>query len=106
MSRPLAQISLFAVALLVGVLLVGQLRSQARPTEISSLSAQELSQLVDQLSERNRQLRAALADLQQTLREYNAAGTQGQSALDVSREDLRRITAFGGLGVIGFRRRA
>lgn len=100
MSRPLAQISLFAVALLVGVLLVGQLRSQARPTEISSLSAQELSQLVDQLSERNRQLRAALADLQQTLREYNAAGTQGQSALDVSREDLRRITAFGGLAPV------
>jgi uncharacterized protein YlxW (UPF0749 family) len=99
-SRPLAQISLFAVALLVGVLLVGQLRSQARPTEISSLSAQELSQLVDQLSERNRQLRAALADLQQTLREYNAAGTQGQSALDVSREDLRRITAFGGLAPV------
>jgi uncharacterized protein YlxW (UPF0749 family) len=99
-SRPLAQISLFAVALLVGVLLVGQLRSQARPTEISTLSAQELSQWVDQLSERNRQLRAALADLQQTLREYNAVGTQGQSALDVSREDLRRITAFGGLAPV------
>ena len=100
MRRPLAQISLFAVALLIGVLLIGQLRSQARPTEISSLSAQELSQLVDQLSERNRQLRGALSDLQQTLREYNAAGTQGQSALDVSREELRRITAFGGLAPV------
>jgi uncharacterized protein YlxW (UPF0749 family) len=99
-SRPLAQISLFGVALIVGILLVGQLRSQARPTEISSLSAQELSQLVDQLSQRNRELRGALTDLQQTLREYNAAGTQGQSALDVSREDLRRITAFGGLAAV------
>jgi uncharacterized protein YlxW (UPF0749 family) len=98
--RPLAQISLFGVALLIGILLIGQLRSQARPTEISSLSAQELSQLVDQLSERNRELRGALADLQQTLREYNAAGTQGQSALDVSREELRRITAFGGLAPV------
>ena len=100
MSRPLAQMSLFGVALLIGMLLVGQLRSQARPTEISSLSAQELSQLVDTLSERNRQLRSALSDLQQTLREYHAAGTQGQSALDVSREDLRRITAFGGLAPV------
>jgi uncharacterized protein YlxW (UPF0749 family) len=98
--RPLAQLSLFGVALLIGILLVGQLRSQARPTEISTLSAQELSQLVDTLSERNRQLRGALADLEQTLREYNAAGTQGQSALDVSREDLRRITAFGGLAPV------
>jgi uncharacterized protein YlxW (UPF0749 family) len=98
--RPLAQFSLFGVALLIGILLVGQLRSQARPTEISTLSAQELSQLVDTLSERNRQLRGALADLEQTLREYNAAGTQGQSAIDVSREDLRRITAFGGLAPV------
>jgi uncharacterized protein YlxW (UPF0749 family) len=96
----LAQLSLFGVALLVGVLLVGQLRSQARPTEISSLSAPELSQLVDTLSERNRQLRGALTDLRETLREYSVAGTQGQSALDVSREDLRRITAFGGLAPV------
>jgi uncharacterized protein YlxW (UPF0749 family) len=96
----LAQLSLFAVALLIGILLVGQLRSQARPTEISSLSAQELSQLVDTLSERNRQLRGALTDLRETLREYGVAGTQGQSAIDVSREDLRRITAFGGLAPV------
>jgi uncharacterized protein YlxW (UPF0749 family) len=96
----LAQLSLFAVALLIGVLLVGQLRSQARPTEISSLPAQDLSELVDTLSERNRQLRTALSDLRETLREYNLAGTQGQSALDVSREDLRRITAFGGLAPV------
>lgn len=96
----LAQVSMFGVALLIGVLLVGQLRSQARPTEISSLSAQELSELVDTLSERNRQLRAALSDIRETLREYNAAGSQGQSALDVSREDLRRITAFGGLAPV------
>jgi uncharacterized protein YlxW (UPF0749 family) len=95
-----AQFSLFGVALVIGILLVGQLRSQARPTEISSLSAQELSQLVDTLSDRNRELRTGLADLRETLREYRVAGSQGQSALDVSREDLRRITAFGGLAAV------
>jgi uncharacterized protein YlxW (UPF0749 family) len=100
MRRSVAQASLFVVALLIGVLLVGQLRSQARPTEISSLPAQELSQLVDTLSERNRGDALALADLQETLREYRVAGSQGQSALDVSREDLRRITAFGGLAAV------
>jgi uncharacterized protein YlxW (UPF0749 family) len=99
-KRAAAQISLFAVALLIGILLVGQLRSQARPTEISSLPAQELSQLVDTLSERNRGDSLALADLRETLREYGVAGSQGQSALDVSREDLRRITAFGGLAAV------
>jgi uncharacterized protein YlxW (UPF0749 family) len=100
MKRTVAQVSLFGVALLIGILLVGQLRSQARPTEISSLSAQELSQLVDTLSERNRGDSLALADLRETLREYRVAGSQGQSALDVSREDLRRITAFGGLAAV------
>jgi uncharacterized protein YlxW (UPF0749 family) len=95
-----AQVSLFAVALLIGVLLVGQLRSQARPTEISTLSAQELSQLVDTLSDRNRELRTALADLRETLREYRVAGPRGQSALEVGTEDLRRIAAFGGLEAV------
>jgi uncharacterized protein YlxW (UPF0749 family) len=100
MKRTVAQVSLFGVALLIGILLVGQLRSHARPTEISSLPAQELSQLVDTLSERNRGDALALADLRETLREYRVAGSQGQSALDVSREDLRRISAFGGLAAV------
>lgn len=102
MTARVAQLSLFGVTLLIGLLLVGQLRSQARPTEISSLPAQELSQLIDTLSARNRELRTGLADLRETLREYRVAGSQGQSALEVSREDLRRITAFAGLaGVEG-----
>jgi uncharacterized protein YlxW (UPF0749 family) len=99
-SAPIAQASLFAVALLIGILLVAQLRSQARPTEISSLPAQELSQLIDTLGERNLELRTGLADLRETLREYRVSGSQGQSALEVSREDLRRITAFGGLAAV------
>ena len=100
MTRSMAQVSLFAVGLLVGLLLIGQLRSQERPTEISSLSAQELSQLIETLSTRNAELRTALSDVRDTLREYQAAGPVGQSALDVSREDLRRITAFGGLAPV------
>jgi len=100
MSSRVAQVSLFAVALLIGVLLVGQLRSQARPTEISSLPAQDLSELIDTLGARNRELRTGLADLRETLREYRVAGSQGQSALEVSREDLRRITAFAGLAAV------
>lgn len=100
MSSRVAQASLFAVALLIGILLVGQLRSQARPTEISSLPAQDLSELIDTLGARNRELRTGLADLRETLREYRVAGSQGQSAVEVSREDLRRITAFAGLAAV------
>ena len=100
MTRHVAQISLFVVGLLVGLLLIGQLRSQARPTEVSSLSAQELSQLIETLSTRNAELRTALSDQRDTLREYQAADPVGQSALQVSREDLARITAFGGLAPV------
>ena len=91
-----AQISIFAVAVLVGLLGVGQLRSHERPTQVSSLSAQELSTLIETLTARNRELRDGLAGIQQQLREYQGAGTQGQTALQVSQEDLRRITAFAG----------
>ena len=102
MGTRVAQLSMVAVAVLIGMLGVGQLRSQARPAEISSLSAQELSTLVETLTTSNRQLRAGLADIREQVREYRLSGSQGESALQVGREDLRRITAFAGLaGVQG-----
>lgn len=100
MERRVAQVSILAVAVLIGVLAVGQLNAQARPTEISSLSAQELSTLIETLTSRNRELRTGLADIREQLREYEVSGPQSQSALEVSREDLRRITAFGGLAAV------
>ncbi len=100
MRGRVAKASLFAVALLIGMLGVGQLRSQERPTQINSLSAPELSTLIETLTRRNRELRTGLTDIREQLRAYRAAGSQGQSALDVSREDLRRITAFGGLAAV------
>ena len=95
-----ARLSILAVAVLIGMLAVGQLRSQARPTEISSLSAQELSTLVETLTTRNRELRSGLTDIRDQLREYRLSGSEGESALQVGREDLRRITAFAGLAAV------
>jgi uncharacterized protein YlxW (UPF0749 family) len=96
----IAQASLFAVAMLIGLLGVGQLNSQARPIEISRLTAPELSTLIETLTAGNRELRAGLADIREQLRQYEVSGPQGESALQVSREDLRRITAFGGLAAV------
>ncbi|MGI8999123.1 MAG: DUF881 domain-containing protein [Candidatus Limnocylindria bacterium] len=102
MAARLAQLSLFAVALIIGVLLVGQLRSQARPLELSTLSAQELSTLIETLSVRNVDLSDGLADLREQIRDYERAEVQGQSVLALTEEDLDRLTAFGGLrGVEG-----
>ncbi|MBA3687989.1 MAG: DUF881 domain-containing protein [Chloroflexi bacterium] len=100
MKSRVAQATLFAVALLIGLLGVGQLNSQARPIAISRLSATELSTLIETLTARNRELRSGLADIREQLRQYEVSGPQGESALQVSREDLRRITAFGGLAPV------
>jgi uncharacterized protein YlxW (UPF0749 family) len=97
MTARIAQVSLFAVALVIGILLVGQLRSQARPIELSSLSAQELSTLIETLAARNVELTGGLADLREQIREYERAEIQGQSVRELTEENLDRLAAFGGL---------
>jgi uncharacterized protein YlxW (UPF0749 family) len=102
MAARIAQVSLFAVALIIGLLLVGQLRSQARPIELSSLSAQELSALIDQVSSRNTELSDGLDELNTQIRDYERASVEGQSDIVISEEALAGIDAFGGLvGVEG-----
>lgn len=100
MAARIAQLSLFAVALVIGILLVGQLRSQARPIELSSLSAQELSALIESQTARNVELADGLAGLRERIREYERAEIQGQGTLVAAQEDLVRIAAFGGLRAV------
>jgi len=100
MAARIAQVSLFVVALVIGILLVGQLRSQARPIELSTLTAQELSTLIEALGARNVELGDNLADLREQIRDYERADVQGRSDLTLSEEDLQRISAFGGLAEV------
>jgi uncharacterized protein YlxW (UPF0749 family) len=100
MGDRVAQVSLFAVVLVIGILLVGQLRSQAPTIELSTLSAQELSQLIETLSASNVDLGDALSDLREQIRSYELAEVQGRSTLDLTEAELERITAFGGLRAV------
>lgn len=97
MSGRLSQLSLFGVALLIGILLVGQLRSQAPAIELSSLPAQELSTYIETLQQRNVELADGLADLREQIREYEREAARGQSTLTLTQEDLERFQAFAGL---------
>ena len=102
MAARMAQLSLFAVALIIGILLVGQLRSQARPIELSSLSAQELSTLIETLSARNVELSDGLANLREQIRDYERAELQGRSVLELTQENVDGLATFAGLrGVEG-----
>ena len=100
MAARIAQLSLFAVAIIIGVLLVAQLRSQARPIEMSTMSAQELSTLIESLSARNVELSDGLGDLREQIRDYERAEIDGQSNVAIGEEDLDRIRAFAGLGAV------
>ncbi|HYI66104.1 MAG TPA: DUF881 domain-containing protein [Candidatus Limnocylindrales bacterium] len=102
MAARMAQLSLFAVALIIGILLVGQLRSQARPIELSSLSAQELSTLIERQSARNVELSDGLANLREQIRDYERAELQGRSVLELTQENVDGLATFAGLrGVEG-----
>jgi uncharacterized protein YlxW (UPF0749 family) len=100
MRTPVALGSLAFIAFLIGLALVAQFRSQTRPTELTSLPVAELSTRIQTLADANAQLRTALADQRDLLAEYRAAGAQGSSALEVSREELRRIRAYSGLAPV------
>ena len=100
MAARLAQISLFIVALVIGILLVGQLRSQARPIALSSLSAQELSTLIETLSARNVELSDGLANLREQIRDYERAELQGQSTLELTEEQVEELAAFAGMRAV------
>ena len=102
MAARVAQASLFMVAVIIGLLLVAQLRSQARPIEMSNLSPQELSALIENFQDSNVELADGLDELRAQIRDYERAAVEGQSDLEISQEALRGITAFGGLaGVEG-----
>jgi uncharacterized protein YlxW (UPF0749 family) len=100
MRTPVARLSLAFIAFIIGLALVAQFRSQARPTELTSLPVAELSTRIETLADANAQLRTALAEQRALLAEYRAAGAQGSSALNVSREELRRLRAYSGLAPV------
>jgi len=100
MTRRIAQLSLTVVALVVGVLLIGQLRSQAPAIELSGLSAQELSDLIETLSTGNAQLTGALTEVQQQVAEYERLAVAGDSTVTLTREDVVRFSAFAGLQAV------
>lgn len=102
MTRLAAQLSLAVVAVIVGVLLIGQLRSQAPAIELSGLSAQELSDLIGTLRTGNAQLADALTGVRQQVSEYERLDVTGRSTLALTGEDVIRFSAFAGLmGVEG-----
>ena len=91
------QLSIAAVALILGLLVVLQLRAQSAASGLESLTAQELTQLVANVNTRNDQLRAEVASTERELADHESATNRGDSSADQLRRDLARVRAWTGL---------
>jgi len=97
MRSPRSQIALAIVALLLGFLVVTQVRSQAGGTGLEDRSAQDLTLLVANVSTRNDQLRGEVADLGRQLDSIVAAQSRGETSAGQLRADLVRIRIWSGV---------
>jgi uncharacterized protein YlxW (UPF0749 family) len=96
------QLTIAAVAGILGLLAIGQLRGQAAVPGLSSLSAQELTLLIANLNARNDQLRTEIAGLEQQAGALKSARSNGDTTLGQLEGDLARIQAWSGaIGLTG-----
>ncbi len=91
------QLTIAAVAFVLGLLVVVQLRAQAGNTGLASLSAQDLTVLVANLNERNDQLAREVASLDRELATLTSNQSRGDASIDEIRSDLAKVRAYAGL---------
>lgn len=99
-NRRRAQLTLTSVALVLGLLVVMQIRSQASGDGLESRSTQELTVLIANLNDRNAQLRTEVATLQQEATSLQEAEARGVSSVDALRSDLVKLQGWSGLAAI------
>jgi uncharacterized protein YlxW (UPF0749 family) len=97
MRRPAAQLALTAVALVLGFLVVLQLRSTDPGADLAGRTAQELTVIIANLNLRNDQLRGEIAGRERDLRDLQGSRARGESTLGDLKDDLDRIRAWSGL---------
>ena len=97
------QLTLAAVAAILGLLIVVQLRGQTGGSELQSKSAQELSQIVASQNEENDRLRAEITILQNQLAQLRTDRANGATSVDQLESELGRIRAWTGLDPIAGR---
>ena len=91
------QLTIAAVAFVLGLLVVIQLRTQASGTAFAGLSSQELTVLVANLNDRNDELRGEIATLDRELATLTANKQRGEVSVDELRADLRRVRLYAGI---------
>jgi uncharacterized protein YlxW (UPF0749 family) len=102
MHRRSSQLTIAAVALGLGLLVVVQLRSQAGVAGgLAQLSTQDLTALVANQNARNDRLRGEVSSLERELGTLNQNAARGEVSVDELRAELSRIRAYAGLDAVG-----
>ena len=89
-----------AVMVLLGFLVMVQLRAAAGGSGLDNLSTQDLTVLVANLNTRNDQLRAEVTSLTQQLQTLQSGQAQGASALGALQADLQETRLWAGLAPV------
>ena len=97
LRAPRSQLLVAAVAFLLGLLVVVQIRAGAGGDRLATLSAQDLTFLVANLNADNDRLRAEVTGLGRQLDSLELGGTRGATSVADIRTDLERIRAWAGL---------
>ncbi len=92
-----SQLTIAAVACLLGILVVVQLRGQAGGSALATKSPQDLTILVANLNTENDRLRSEVTTLQSQLDELRADRANGATSVGQLESDLGRIRAWTGL---------
>ena len=95
-----SQLTIAAVACLLGLLVVVQLRGQAGGSALATKSPQDLTILVANLNTENDRLRSEVTSLQSQLNELRADRAIGATSVGQLESDLGRIRAWTGLDPI------
>ena len=100
MRRPRSRLALTLVAALLGFLVVVQLRFQAAGPGLGNLSAQELTELIANVTTRNDQLRSEISTLERQATSIQTTLDRGDTSLGQVRSDLARVRAWAGLEAV------
>jgi uncharacterized protein YlxW (UPF0749 family) len=98
-----SQLAIAAVAFVLGLLVVVQLRSQTGGSALQALSTQDLTTLVASLNSQNDRLRSEIGTLQNQLDELRANRATGATSVEQIASDLARIRAWAGLDPVSGR---
>jgi uncharacterized protein YlxW (UPF0749 family) len=89
-----------AVAFVLGLLVVAQLRLQQTTPALAGVSSQDLTVLVANLNTGNDQLRGEIVSLERELGQLRGDQLRGETSLDQLHGDLDEVRAFAGLAPV------